>query len=522
MGYKWCMVSKCTNTSIKNPEKLFLCVPKNEKMRKIWLQLARRDPNEIAVSTCVYFCEDHFDLERDIENFYQYRLGFSKKLLLVKGVLPSKLHCQQNRSKRFSDCSTSRRQKNCFIRECEATAQSSPENVIATSNESVGIFEMQNESCNEITAEHSAAANKCIGLQINLEPYCRSKSVPCLSGKRPSLLSIPLKASTGEEAAHALSGEIEIKEEPILTEPYQQSLEEIEQIFIKEENIKLEIPEDLEACDPLQLEEEELKTEAESTGHGSEPESVFPSGMEDDNRTGGGGSLYTQFGLPTGMGNTTECTIEKDTFCEVKNRGSHDTPHSCRVCPKTFRTSLGLKTHSRSHKGERPYKCEVCHKVFKFRSKLRKHSQVHTGERPYTCGVCNKAFTEKCHLKSHSRQHTGERPYECSLCQKKFLYSSSLNIHLRLHTGERPFACSVCPKTFTQSSVLRNHLRMHTGERPYSCKICHKKFSQESSLKNHINVHTGTRPYSCDLCQKSFKSRGSLWNHSVVHSAERS
>ncbi|XP_049944137.1 uncharacterized protein LOC126425221 isoform X4 [Schistocerca serialis cubense] len=67
-----------------------------------------------------------------------------------------------------------------------------------------------------------------------------------------------LQASTGEEAAHALSGEIEIKEEPILTDPYQQSLEEIEQIFIKEENIKLEIPEDLEACDPLQLEEEKL------------------------------------------------------------------------------------------------------------------------------------------------------------------------------------------------------------------------------------------------------------------------
>ncbi|XP_049944136.1 uncharacterized protein LOC126425221 isoform X3 [Schistocerca serialis cubense] len=86
-----------------------------------------------------------------------------------------------------------------------------------------------------------------------------------------------LQASTGEEAAHALSGEIEIKEEPILTDPYQQSLEEIEQIFIKEENIKLEIPEDLEACDPLQLEEEELKTEAESTGHGSEPERPKPS-----------------------------------------------------------------------------------------------------------------------------------------------------------------------------------------------------------------------------------------------------
>lgn len=53
MGYKWCAVPACANTSIKTPEKLFLCVPKNVKMRKKWLKLARRNPHDIVDNTVV-------------------------------------------------------------------------------------------------------------------------------------------------------------------------------------------------------------------------------------------------------------------------------------------------------------------------------------------------------------------------------------------------------------------------------------------------------------------------------------
>lgn len=66
MSYKWCVVPACTNTSIKTPEKLFVCVPKNAKMRKKWLQLARRNPDDIADNSVVFFCEDHFDVSKHI------------------------------------------------------------------------------------------------------------------------------------------------------------------------------------------------------------------------------------------------------------------------------------------------------------------------------------------------------------------------------------------------------------------------------------------------------------------------
>lgn len=62
MVYKWCVVPKCTNTSIKTPEKLFVPVPMDPKKRKKWLSLARRDPNSISANSNVYMCEDHFNV----------------------------------------------------------------------------------------------------------------------------------------------------------------------------------------------------------------------------------------------------------------------------------------------------------------------------------------------------------------------------------------------------------------------------------------------------------------------------
>lgn len=122
--YKWCVVPACTNTTIKTPEKLFISVPKKPKIRKKWLQLARRDPQAIVNDSTVFFCEDHFNMEKDIANYLQYKMGFSQKLFLVDGIVPSKFHCQQDRRKRMCDTSTSRRafvkrQRTQLVQKCK-------------------------------------------------------------------------------------------------------------------------------------------------------------------------------------------------------------------------------------------------------------------------------------------------------------------------------------------------------------------------------------------------------------------
>ncbi|KAK5643783.1 hypothetical protein RI129_007628 [Pyrocoelia pectoralis] len=60
MCYKWCFVPMCTNTTFTTPEKTFLTMPRDVKIRKMWFKAARRDYSKIT-SSDFYCCEDHFD-----------------------------------------------------------------------------------------------------------------------------------------------------------------------------------------------------------------------------------------------------------------------------------------------------------------------------------------------------------------------------------------------------------------------------------------------------------------------------
>ncbi|CAK1590699.1 unnamed protein product [Parnassius mnemosyne] len=99
--YKYCIVPKCINTSIKTPEKLFFNVPKDPNLVKQWYSIVKRDdkttPSAEATRNC---CEDHFDLEEDMENYVKFKL-LGGKLKLKKGVLPHKFECQKPQKKKI-------------------------------------------------------------------------------------------------------------------------------------------------------------------------------------------------------------------------------------------------------------------------------------------------------------------------------------------------------------------------------------------------------------------------------------
>ena len=86
--------------------------------------------------------------------------------------------------------------------------------------------------------------------------------------------------------------------------------------------------------------------------------------------------------------------------------------------------------------------------------------------KPFACELCDFRASQAGALRTHMRTHTGERPFACELCDYRASEAGHLRGHMRTHTGEKPFACELCDYRASQAGHLRTHVRdAHSRDR---------------------------------------------------------
>lgn len=111
---------------------------------------------------------------------------------------------------------------------------------------------------------------------------------------------------------------------------------------------------------------------------------------------------------------------------------NEEKPFQCEQCKKTFGQSTQLKRHKRTHTGEKPFKCEDCGLRFGYIETLRSHRRIHNDITIY-CKLCDKSFSTTVHLKRHMKTHTGEVDFVCDMCGEGFIRKDYFMKHFKSH-----------------------------------------------------------------------------------------
>ena len=101
--------------------------------------------------------------------------------------------------------------------------------------------------------------------------------------------------------------------------------------------------------------------------------------------------------------------------------------------------------------------------------------------KPYKCNQCDYDSSHAFTLRTHLKTHRGEKSNKCNQCDYASSQAGSLRRHLKTHSGEKSNKCNQCDYASSEAGKLRRHLKTHSGQKPNKynqCVLSWKRFEE--------------------------------------------
>jgi hypothetical protein len=101
------------------------------------------------------------------------------------------------------------------------------------------------------------------------------------------------------------------------------------------------------------------------------------------------------------------------------------------------------------------------------------------------CNQCDCASSQAGGLRTHLKTHSGEKTNKCNQWDFASFYISALRKHLKIHSGEKPNKCNQCDFALSQAGHFRAHLKTHSLLKCNSFIFRPREFSHPFLVKSY-------------------------------------